>query len=218
MSWPFVLAGLTLTIFAGGSIIVALRRIMRRRWLSGGCYGFAGAALLLVLGTLAALALNLYTYHRMTYEQPVAELRIDKLDEQYYRVALLRPDSTVQVFTLRGDEWQIDARIMKWQGLGTWLGLDTLYRLERLSGRYRDIEQARSESQSVFQLAPRAGLDLWKIAQRYSRWLPLMDTTYGSAAYLPMGHGARFRISMTASGIAVRPANVDAEQALEAWL
>jgi len=38
-------------------------------------------------------------------------------------------------FVVRGDERQIDARVLKWRGVATLLGLDCHCRLERPSGR-----------------------------------------------------------------------------------
>ena len=42
--------------------------------------------------------------------------------------------------TLRGDEWQMDARVVNWKPPATLLGLDPIYQLDRLSGRYSDID------------------------------------------------------------------------------
>ena len=67
------------------------------------------------------------------------------------------------MFVLSGDEWQLDARVLKWKGWANLFGLDAQYRLERVSGRYRDIEQERTGERTVYALAENPGLDLWKV-------------------------------------------------------
>ena len=83
--------------------------------------------------------------------------------------------------------------MLKWRGFANLLGLDARYRLERLGGRYVEIEQERSAARSVYALGAAPALDLWLLARAYPRWLPFVDAVYGSATYLPMADGARYR-------------------------
>ena len=106
----------------------------------------------------------------------------------------------MQMFMLAGDEWQLDARVLKWKGWANLLGLDAQYRLERVSGRYRDIEQERKDERTVYALSENPGVDLWTLSIEYPRWLPFVDAVYGSATYLPMADGARYEVSITQSG------------------
>ncbi|MFI5314598.1 MAG: hypothetical protein ACHQ6T_02775 [Myxococcota bacterium] len=158
-------------------------------------------------GALAVLvATNLRTYARLTYEQPVAEISFHERGPQRYLATVTRSDDhQVQTFELAGDEWQVDARVLKWHGLANLLGLDTRYRLERVSGRYRDIEQERSAPRSVFALGERPAIDLWSFAQTHPHWIPFVDGFYGSATYLPMAEGARYQVSLSQSGLLARP-------------
>jgi hypothetical protein len=39
--------------------------------------------------------------------------------------------------------------VLKWHGLANLPGPDAHYRLERISGRYRDLHQARAAEQAV---------------------------------------------------------------------
>src|SRR4029077_18881310 len=110
------------------------------------------------------------------------------------------PGRAPQHFQVRGDEWQIDARVLKWRALGTLLGFDTVYRLERLSRRYGDVQSERSSPRTVYELAAAPGVDFWSVARRYPRYLPFADALYGSAAYLPIGEGDEDVGSGSASG------------------
>ena len=210
LSAVIALAGLVL-------MVAGLRRVWRRRLWSGGSQGLAGALLLALAALLGALALNLHTYLRLTYEQPAAELRFRALGPQRYLAEVLYPSGKAQTFVLRGDDWQLDARVLKWRGLATLLGLNTAYRLERLSGRYERIDQERYDVRSVYALAHNPGMDLWSLARRYSAWLPWVDAVYGNATYLPMANGAHFEVSVTASGLVARPLNAAAREAVRRW-
>ncbi|HEX2197421.1 MAG TPA: hypothetical protein VHG88_02200, partial [Burkholderiales bacterium] len=112
---------------------------------------------------------------------------------------------------------QIDARVLKWRPMGNLLGLDTLYRLERLSGRYGDAASERAAPRTVHELAGEAGLDLWTLTRRYQRYVPLADALYGSAAFVPMAEGAQYVVTVSSSGLVVRPANEAARKALGGW-
>jgi hypothetical protein len=107
--------------------------------------------------------------------------------------------------------------VLKWRAIGNLLGFDTVYRLERLSGRYGDIAQERSAPRTVHALAEEPGMDLWTLTRRYHQYVPLADALYGSAAYVPMAEGAEYAVTVSASGLVVRPANDAARQAVGGW-
>jgi hypothetical protein len=107
--------------------------------------------------------------------------------------------------------------VLKWRPPANLLGLDARYRLERLSGRYVEVENESTRLRTVHGLATERGLNVWNLAQRYRRWLPLVDARYGSAAYLPMADGARFSVSLTQSGLIARAENEAAREATARW-
>ncbi|MGA8004844.1 MAG: hypothetical protein WCA17_01975, partial [Burkholderiales bacterium] len=134
-----------------------------------------------------------------------------------FALTLSIPGAAPHEYELRGDEWQIDARVLKWRAIGTVIGFDTVYRLERLSGRYADAGQELSELRTVYPLWHTPRLDLWQLARRYHEYLPFADALYGSAAYVPMADGAQYVVTVTASGLAVRPQNEAARRAVGDW-
>ena len=77
-------------------------------------------------------------------------------------------------------------------GLGVVAGFDTVYRLERLSGRYAEIANERSAPRTVHALAHDEGIDFWSLVKRYHAWMPFADALYGSAVFVPMADGARY--------------------------
>lgn len=186
----------------------------RRRVLAASRNGL-GAGFMLGLAALAgALLLNLYTYQRLSYEQPVATVSIHEIAPKRFRVSLTQPGETApRSFTLYGDQWQLDANVLKWRPWANLIGLNSVYRLNRLSGRYRDIEAARTSPRTAYSLIESdSGLDVSAFAGWLEQWLPVVDTYYGSAVFMPMVGGGRYRVALTQSGLVGRPVNATAKR------
>lgn len=162
---------------------------------------------------------NLVVYHRLVYEQPVATVKFHQDGEFRYTARVESDVSPPSHYKLHGDEWQLDARILKWQGFANVLGLDAQYKLNRLSGRYTNIYQERIATRSIYQLSEKPVIDIWKLASDHDAlfgWL--IDAAYGSAVYLPMTDQAEYEITMSQSGLIARPVNLAAKQAVSKWV
>jgi hypothetical protein len=198
-------------------LFAAVRRI-RRRKVFGGLLNGATALVLILLSACAALiAGDLRTYQRLTYEQPVGELQLNRTGERQFNAVLTYPGGERANFALRGDEWQIDARVLKWRPLANIVGFDSAYRLERIGGRYARIEDERDQPRTVYSLNPPQRIDPWDLVHRYHSWFPWLDALYGSAAFLPMADGALYEIKMSQSGLIARPLNQAARDAVASW-
>ena len=197
--------------------VAAFRRLGRLQLARGTFFFLLGGFVLALAAGAALLAMNLYTYARLTQEQEAARVSMRQLGERYYVVSVQAKNQPPRQYQLRGDEWQIDARVLKWRAIGNLLGFDSLYRLERLSGRYGDITQEKSAPRTVFALAEDPGVDFWSLLRRHHQYVPLADALYGSAAYVPMAEGAEYAVSVSASGLVVRPGNDAARQAVGGW-
>jgi len=198
--------------------VLALRRLRRVR-IVGGAFYFLLGALFILLGVVAGLlAASLHGYKRLTQEQTAANVTLRQLGERQYALTLDVPGTAPRHFEVRGDEWQIDARVLKWRPMATIAGFDTLYRLERLSGRYADVIQERTAKRTVYPLAiTDEPVDLWALARRYHEYIPLMDALYGSGVFVPMAEGAEYAVTVSASGLVVRPGNDAARKAVGGW-
>lgn len=195
-----------------------LVRILRRRVVSGSLQSLFGALLVALAMLSWSIALNLYTYHRLTQELPVATLRFEMRGPQAYQVYVTLPEQQESYrFELRGDEWQVDARVLKWTGLAAMLGLDTGYHLDRISGRYRNVQQARTLPHTVHSLYQERGLDIWQMARDYKSWIPWVDAIYGSATYMPMADRAEYAVTISTTGLLSRPTNDIAREAVQRW-
>jgi hypothetical protein len=198
-------------------LIAAARRLSSRRVLSGLAHG--ATAIIIALGVVCAalIGLNLRTYQRLSYEQPAAELQLTRTGDRQYNGVLAYPDGERASFVLRGDEWQVDARMLKWTAFANLLGFDAAYRLERIEGRYANIDDERTQPRSVYALASPGTIDPWELVHRYRSWLPWVDAMYGSATYLPMSDGALYEIKVSQSGLIARPLNQSAREAVSGW-
>ncbi len=196
----------------------ATARLRRRRVVTASCSGACGGLCLALAALAAALLLNLHTYQRLSYEQPVAQLRFQALADQRFQATLTTDTGTPRVFELAGDEFQLDARVLKWRAWANLLGFDALFRLERLSGRYRDIADERDSPRSVVALDDiEPGVNAFTLARRIPDWARPVDARYGSATYVPMADRATYDIAMTQSGLIARPANAAARTAINDW-
>ncbi len=190
----------------------------------GGLFGtLAGGMLLAVALGAALLGQNVQTYSRLAYERPVAGLAVRQLAPQYFEVTVTQPangdlPARTAVYPVNGDEWRMEAQVLKWKPWASVLGLDSQYRLDRLSGRYQDIDQERTGARSVHALHVEepgtiAGvqtpwsLSAWDMARRYRGYIDAVDTLYGSAAYMPMADGGTYEVWITQSGLIARPTN-----------
>ena len=188
-------------------IVLGIKRFFRGKILSAGMQSLSGVSLLLAGLLFLSIATNLYSYDRLTYEKDIAELSFRQLNKQQFRVTIAYKDQDkVENFLVNGDEWQMDARVIKWHGWAQLAGLNAQYRLERISGRYSDINEERQKPRSVYSLAQAESIDYWKLIHNYKKWLPWIDAHYGSATYMPMADKATYLVSLTQSGLIARTA------------
>ena len=195
----------------------AVRRLRRRRLMGGMAHGAAALVLILAAACAALVGANLRSYQRLSYEQPAGELQFARVGDREFNATLTYPNGERANFALHGDEWQVDARVLKWRAFANLVGFDAAYRLERISGRYTRVEDERTLSRTVYDLNAPGRIDPWELVHRYRSSLPWMDALYGSATFLPMADGALYEIKVSQSGLISRPLNQAAREAVGSW-
>jgi hypothetical protein len=198
-------------------LFAAVRRLRRRRVFGGLLTGATALVLILLCVCALVVAANLQTYQRLSVEQPAGELQLTRIGPRQFNAVLTYPSGERANFSLRGDEWQVDARVLKWHAFANLIGFDTAYRLERLGGRYSTVEDERAQARTVYTLNPPQRIDPWDLARRYHSWVPWVDAVYGSATFLPMADGALYEIKVSQSGLVARPLNQAAREAVGGW-
>ncbi len=176
-----------------------------------------GAGIILLSVSIGLALINLWTYQRLTHEVDIGVISFHRVGDQRFIATLTRPADRPLEFLLRGDDWQVDARMIKWVPWFTLLGRDPLYRLERISGRFSDVADARTTPLTIYRLSENPGLDLWALVRRHADWLPWVDAVYGSAVYLPMVDGLSYKITLGPSGLIARPLTGNVTPLLKRW-
>jgi len=181
-------------------------RLRTLRWLTG-------LVLVVFALTFGLAGLMLRQYVWLLEDVPVANIQLRQLGTQAYEATLRAGDAPPKVLELRGDEWQLDARVFRWRLPAALAGVPPVYRLERLSGRYGDPKQELTAPRTVHDL--RESWDFWTIKQKYLAQLPIADARWGSAAYLPMIDGASYTVFINPrGGLVAKPADEKTEALL----
>jgi len=209
------LATVVLAVFGALLVIAGFLFFLRPRWFLGWLKGMAVFSLMLVGAYSLAIAINVSGYQSLEGMQTVATVSTQRQGEQRWHVRLQSPDQITVAQTLMGDQWQVDARIIRFTGPLRWLGVAPGYRLERLSGRYTSLEQERSAPRSVVGLGDGAWPDLWELDRSFN--IPFVEAVYGNATFMPMRDGAMFDVRLSATGLVAVPVKQQARDAIQLW-
>ncbi len=198
-------------------LVSMVRHARRRRPLRATGSMVGGVATGAAGGASVLLAFSYFGYGRLVDEQVVSQIEFSQSATGDYVARLMIDGERDRLLPLRGDEWQMDARVVNWKPPATLLGLDPIYQLERLSGRYSSVDDEMSEQRTVHALSEDMAIDVWRVARRFPKLMPGIDAYYGTATYLPMADGARFEVTLTRTALIARPMNDAAREAVGNW-
>jgi hypothetical protein len=201
---PFVLAAVLFGGLGGMFIIAGLVALRRMRPLRCALRTLIGL-LLISLGMLAgAIGVGMRGYRALTREDVAARVLVRPLGPQRFSATFRVPDRPEVTFEIAGDQFYVDAHILKWSPSANVLGLHTAYELDRVSGRYDDIAQERSEERTVYTLAEDRPVNLFGLRKRYTFLAPLLDAEYGSGTFVPVTRRAEFEVRVSTTGLLIR--------------
>jgi hypothetical protein len=183
------------------------RRRLAASWRGLLCLLFLALALLLG-GTGYALR----GYRLLGEEAPVVTIDARILSPQRWALTLTWPDGATRHVELYGDDWRVEAVVLKWKLPALLAGVPPLYRLDRLSGRYDDPAQETSAPRSVISFGNAGSFDLLNLKRQYPQWLPEVDTVFGSGVYLPLVDEGHYSISLMRTGALVARPDASTEQ------
>jgi hypothetical protein len=181
----------------------------------GSCISCCVSAVL--CGVAVVLLFTVLGYGQLIEEQLVSRIEFRRISPEEFQARLMIAGEDDRFFVLRGDEWQMDAKILTWKPPATILGLDPMYQLDRLSGRYSEVDREVSEVRTVHSLSPTIPVDMWRIARRFPILAPGVDAYYGTATFVPMADGARYEVALSRDALIARPANDRAREAVGSW-
>jgi hypothetical protein len=170
----------------------------------------------------ALVALNMQSYSRLTWEKPVAEVRVTQTDaaRKFYEVSVVRADgSNIETkCVLQGDEWILGGRVQKWKPWANTLGMNATYELDQIANKYIDAREANGKPITACDVSRPPNVILAKTPQGFRDWLmsvsQVEDRRFGSANYMPLADGAVYRVVITQAGFNAEAANAQARAAV----
>jgi hypothetical protein len=197
-----ILAGIVLLV-ALVQLLAARQHVRARRHLAASGHTVLLLALLVLGIFLGGLAMSLRGYRFLSEEIPVVQIDSRILTPQHWVLTLSWPDGATREVRLAGDDFQIDAIVLKWKLPAMLAGLPPVYRLDRISGRYDDASQEMTAPRTVIDFSQAGQGDLLDLRKQLPGWLPEVDTVFGSGAFLPLVDGGHYNVSLMRTGALV---------------
>ena len=201
---PLFLAAVALVALGAVLVLAGIITLFRARYLSFTLRTLAGLLLISIGGLAGTLAVGIQGYQALTHEEVAARLFVQPQGRQYFTTTVRFPDGHETAFDVAGDEIYIDAHILKWKPIMNLLGLHTAYELDRLAGRYHDIDQERTALRTIYAIGQEKPVDLFRLRRRYEFLTALLDAEYGSATFVPVTHPAEFELRVSTTGLLIR--------------
>jgi hypothetical protein len=197
-----------IAIFAAGlslGFLVAAITAIRRRQIMGSSFSVLLALLFLTLSALAAtITVATQGYRALTREEVAATVVVDRLTPTHFRAVFAFPDGRTETYMLAGDEFYVDAHILKWKAVANLIGLHTTYELDRVAGRYMDVGEEQTRKRTVFDLSKGKRMDMYDLRSRFPLFKPLVDAEYGSATFVSVKDKAEFEVRVSTTGLLIR--------------
>jgi hypothetical protein len=214
---PYTLLSVVIFLLALLSTYGAYKLLLRSHWFLKWLRGTSGLLLVIIILFLGFIALDIFSYKPLVAEKNIATIRFKQQSSQQY-IATLITENTTREYELHGDQWQLDSRVIKWSNMLVRFGMDTGYRLDRLSGRYLSLDDERKKPRKLYALNESStSVDTWMWLNQYDDLITFVDARYGSAVFLPMINNGFYQISLTNSGLIARPLNQAAKEAMILW-
>ena len=103
------------TLLAVFFVLSMLRHLRRRRVLRASGSLAGGAATASIGGIGIVLLTSLYSYGQLTGEQIIGQIEFAEQLPGTYTARLMIEGKIDQLYDMRGDEWQMDARVVNWK-------------------------------------------------------------------------------------------------------
>ncbi len=204
MAKPLIILTLIFAVISIGFFVLSVLALKKRRIIRTTTNTLMALLMLSLTALSATLAVSTQGYRALTREDLVASVTTRRVSEQQFEARVSFPDGRDTVFLLEGDEFYIDAHILKWKPVANVLGLHTDYELDRISGRYLELKAEQSNPRTVFALAQSKPVDLFHLRRRHPILGWLVDAEYGSGTFIATDDQALFDVLVSTSGLLVR--------------
>ena len=205
LSNPLVIAALLFT-FLGLIFLFLTVDVLKKKQFFGTALSLVTVLLLLSLAALCGtISVAIQGYQALTREELAATVKIEPAGGQRFTARFSMPDGSVRTFSLAGDQLYVDAHILKWKPLANVLGLHTSYELDRVSGRYINLNDETTKPRTVYLLSRDKSVDMFRLRQRFAFLNPLLDAEYGSATFSSAAAAEEFKVMVSTTGLLIRP-------------
>jgi len=205
-----VLVGIGLIFF-----IAAFKRLRKKKLFSACGHGTMAIVFLTIGVLMISFAMNFYTYDRLSLERHVADIRFEQIGHRKFKATLTLPDKTSKDYELIGDQWLLEAKIIKWNSKANLFGMDSRYRLTRLNVRYNNIAEEREpHSRTIYSLRDDKNPGF---IEKYKNWMPWLDSKFYESVGKDMIDKAHYRINITQSGLVPYAINDEAKSSGKKW-
>jgi len=204
MSDLLLVLAATATVLATILVVAGSVAFGRRHRLSGTGSLLLGALLAAVAALAGTFAAATQGYRALTREELVATVRVQPTAPARFRATFQFPDGRTDTFDLHGDQLQVDAHILKWKPVVNVLGLHTAYELDRVAGRYSELDAERNGSRTVYSLAVEKPWNMFALREKWSFLAPLLDTEYGSGTFHNVDREGTFEVRVSTTGLLIR--------------
>jgi len=211
LSNPLVIVAILFALLALICLVATIVALKQRK-LFGVAIRFLITLLMLSLAALfGTISISLQGYQALTKEELAAVVRIEPTGVQKFTARFTFPDKSERVFALAGDQLYVDAHILKWKPLANICGLHTHYELDRVAGRYENLNEETSKTRTVYTLAKDKPVDMFFLRRRFEILKPLVDAEYGSATFIGSNRVEEFKIMVSTTGLLIRTTEKDTE-------
>lgn len=189
---------------AAACLGVGVSSFRGRRLITGSLSTLVGLLWVAAAALLVALGAGLAGYRALTREDVALTILVTPLANGRFLADARFPEGRAAQWELAGEQLYVDARVLKWKGIANLLGLHTVYELDRIGGRYLDIERERAAPRTIFELGSPKKFDLFAWLKRNTWMAPLVDAEYGSGTFIDVNQSAIFEVRVSTTGLLIR--------------
>ena len=204
MAKPLVILTAVFAILSVMFFFISVRALKKKRVFRTTTNTLVALLMLSLSALFATLTVSTQGYRAFTREEVVASVTTRRLADQRFEAQVRFPDGRDTTFLLAGDEFYVDAHILKWKPLANVIGMHTDYELDRIAGRYMELGQEQTGPRTVFALSFSKPLDLFHLRRRHPLLGWLVDAEYGSGTFIATDDQALFDVLVSTSGLLIR--------------
>ncbi len=142
-------------------------------------------------------------YKAFTQEALAARVHIEPIEEGQFYAHFQFPDGKKHTYKIFGEALYVDAHILKWNSLATFMGIQTSYQLARVGGRYQTVMDEINKKRTIFPIGEENKQDLFELRKKFSSLTFLVDAEYGSASFVTAKEG-HYTLMVSTSGLLFR--------------